>query len=104
MRERLDDTRAEPRFCLRKGALRSVNAVVGDRKLPIHPCGIIPDDYLTITFVVKCMLQSVHYKFCDDQAEALCIARSRTSSVAGYLQGDRPNVANHRGCKALTQL
>jgi hypothetical protein len=104
VRARLDDTRAQPSFCLRKDAIRSANAIVGDRKLPIQPCGIIPHDYLTITLVVKCMLQRIHYKFCDDQAEALGVTRIRTSSVAAYLQGDRPNVANHGGSEALTQL
>jgi hypothetical protein len=27
---------------------------------------------LTGPFVVKCMLQRIHYKFCDNQAEAVC--------------------------------
>src|ERR1700724_3218511 len=73
IRRRLDDTRAQPGFCLRKNTIRSANAVVSDRKLPIRPCGIIPDDYLAITLAVKCMLQRIHYKFGDDQAEALGI-------------------------------
>ena len=56
LRKRLDDTRAQPGFCLRKNTIRSANAVVSDRKLPIRPYGIISDDYLAITLVVKCML------------------------------------------------
>src|ERR1700680_2549775 len=105
MRRCCDDAGADPSFLLSKDAVRPADPVVGDRKLPIHPCGIILDDYLTITLVVgECMLQSIDYKFCDDQPEALGLTGSRTSSVAAYLQRNWPNVANHRGCEGLTQL
>jgi hypothetical protein len=61
--ERLDDTRAEAGFCLSKDAVRPAYPVVSDRKLPIHPCGIIPDGYPAIALVVgERMLQSIHDK------------------------------------------
>jgi hypothetical protein len=64
MRERLDDARAEPSFCLSKDAVRPADPVVSDRKLPIHPRGIISDGYATIAPVVgERMLQSVQHEF-----------------------------------------
>src|ERR1700730_11744483 len=100
MRERFDDTRAEPGLCLSKDAVRPANPVVGDRKLPIHLGSIISDGYLIIALALgERMLQSIHYQLCDDQAEALGLTGSRTSCLTAYLQRDWPNVANHRGCE-----
>src|ERR1700719_1065792 len=48
MRERVDDGRAEPGFCLGNGAVRSANSVVNDRKLPIRPSDLIGDRYLAM--------------------------------------------------------
>src|ERR1700730_16268127 len=105
MRKRLDDTRPEPSFYLSKEAIRSAKPIVADRKLPICPCGVILDGYPTITLVVgESMLQSIYDKLRDDQPEALCLTRSRRSSVATYLERDWSSIANHRRCERLTQL
>jgi hypothetical protein len=86
MRERFDDTGPEPGFCLGKDAVRPANAVVGDRDLPIRPCGIIPDRYLTGTLVAgKCMLQRIHDELRDDQADALGVTGRCSSRVAACL-------------------
>src|ERR1700722_9796864 len=47
LRERLNDARAESRFCLGKDAIQLANSVVGDRKLPICSRGFIRDDDLS---------------------------------------------------------
>ena len=105
MRERLDDARAQPGFYLSKDAVRPANPVVGDRKLPIRPCGIISDGYPAICPVArKPMLESIHHKLSDDQAEAPGLTGRRTSSVAADLKRDWPGIADHRGCEGVAQL
>ena len=83
----------------------SANPVVDDRQFPIRPRGVIQHGYPAIAPLVwECMFQSIHHEFGDDQAQAFGLAGCRTSSFAADLERDRSNVANHGGCKGLTQL
>ena len=94
------------RFCLSKDAVRPGQSRCRRPKASIQPCGIIPDGYLAITLVVGEIHASGAFgeQVPDDQLEALRPTGCRISSIAGYLQRDWPNVADHRSCETLTQL
>jgi hypothetical protein len=60
-----------PGFAWAKDAIRPANPVVDHRELPIRPRGIVFDGYARIALAGwECVLERVHDKLGDDQAEA----------------------------------
>jgi hypothetical protein len=65
--KRVDDARAQARFCLRENANRRANPIVRNRKLPVRSSDGESDSYLTIGSVVgEGVLERIQNEFCDD--------------------------------------
>src|SRR5580692_3612021 len=105
MRQRLDDSGAEPGLALSETAVRLADAVVRDRKLPIRSNHVICDGDLAFGLLVgKGMFERIHDEFGHDQTEAFSLAGRSAASLANHFQRYWPGVANHRMGKALAQL
>ena len=69
LRQRFDNSRAEPGFWLGKNTVNLSDPIVVDRKLPVRSFDLKGDDDAGIGFFSwKCMLAGIHDEFRRDQA------------------------------------